>query len=63
MITLELIEENSGTCPVDSATNTTTTSGAPVSGGGIPLILLGAVGVITVVGLVATAGKNKGVTI
>ena len=52
MPTLVLIEENSSTCPV------TTTSGA-TGGVGIPLLLMGAVGVLTVVGLVASSGGRK----
>jgi hypothetical protein len=47
MTSLELIEENSDSCPVESAT-----------GSKIPLLLIGAVGVIAIAGI-AYAGSRK----
>jgi hypothetical protein len=48
MSTLELIEENSDTCPVESR-----------GVGGVPLLMLGAVGVIAVVGMIYAGSKNE----
>jgi hypothetical protein len=61
MLTLELIEENSSTCPVDTATNVDTTSGTPTTGG-IPFPLMLAVGMLSVVGIIYYSGnKQEGV--
>lgn len=49
MPTLELIEENSRSCPVSGSS----------TGVGIPILLLGAVGVIAVVGMVYASGGEK----
>ena len=49
MPTLELIEENSDTCPVTEST----------SGVGIPLLLVGAVCVIAIVGIVYASSGSK----
>jgi len=48
---LELIEENSDSCPVDTTT--------PTTGGGIPMVLLLAVGMVMVVGIVYMGGEEK----
>ena len=52
MPTLELIEENSSSCP-------TTSAGSSSSIGGVPLLLLGAVGVIAVAGVIMYSGGDK----
>ena len=49
MPTLKLIEENSSSCP---------TSGSPTSAG-IPLLLVGAVGVIAIAGIAYSAVEKK----
>jgi len=46
---LELIEENSPSCPIDTTT----------TGGGIPIVLMLAVGMIMVVGIVYMSGGEK----
>jgi hypothetical protein len=47
---LELIEENSSSCPVDTTTST---------GGGVPLVLMMAVGIITVAGIAYMVSNEK----
>lgn len=46
---LELIEENSSSCPVDTT----------ASGGGIPMVLMMAVGIITVAGIAYMVSNEK----
>ena len=46
---LELIEENSSSCPVDTTT----------SGSGIPMVLMMAVGIITVAGIAYMVSNEK----
>lgn len=50
MPTLKLIEENSNSCP--------TTSGS-TTGVGLPLLLVGAVGVIAIAGIAYVAKEKK----
>lgn len=60
-MTLQLIEENSSTCSVDTINDdATTTSGVStaVSGGGIPIPLMLAVGVLSVVGIIYYSGNK-----
>lgn len=47
MATLELIEENSSTCPAEFTV-----------GKNLPLLLVGAVGVIAIVGMMYAGGKS-----